>query len=154
MKTSYLHFTEAKYNSINNARDRSRVLAVAAGMAAAWAVSIPSAPVENLQQYYNLSTMPIIQTLIEETNENLVMEFEEAMEYALMFWRLRYIAAHPNATLDRATPYGFFDTILGVNLYVDKDSHTFVNQYMCEIFQLRDMLCDAYERCMDQVTSR
>jgi hypothetical protein len=147
MKTAYLHFTEAKYNSV-------RILAIAAGMAAAWAVSIPSAPVENLQQYYNLSTLPLVQTLIEETNENLVMDFEEGLEAALMFWRLRYIAAHPNAPLDRETPYGFFDTVLGVNLYVDKDTHSFVNEYKREIFELRDMLVDAYARCLDNTTTR
>jgi hypothetical protein len=154
MKTAYLHFSDLKYNSISNSRDRSRVLAIAAGMAAARSVSIPSAPVENVQQYYNLSVMPIAQMLVEETNENLVMDFEEGMNYALMFWRLRYVAAHPNAQLDRNTPYGFFDTLLGVNLYIDKDTHTFVNEYKMEIFQAHDCLCDAYERCMDSVTSR
>jgi hypothetical protein len=148
MKTTYLHFSELLYNRITNGRDRNRVLAIAAGMAAARAVSIPSAPVENVQQYYNLSTMPLVQTLIEETNENLVMDFEEGMSYTLMFWRLRYVAAHPNVRLNQPSQYGFFDTILGANLYVDNDTHTFVNQYKKEIFELHDMLVEVYQESM------
>jgi hypothetical protein len=146
MKTSYMHFTELCFNRVSNGRDRCRILAIAAGMAAARTVSIPSAPVENVQQFYNLSVSPLVQTLVEETNENLVMEYEEGMNYALMFWRLRYIAAHPNAELNRPSPYGFFDTILGANMYVDSDTHTFVNQYKKEIFELHDALACVYQQ--------
>lgn len=148
MKTSYMHFTELLYNRVTNGSDRCCILAIAAGMAAATCVSIPSAPVENVQQYYNLSIMPLAQSLVEETNENLVMDYEEGMNYTLMFWRLRYVAAHPNVELNRPSRYGFFDTILGANLYVDDETHTFANQYKKEIFELRDALVAVYQQSM------
>jgi hypothetical protein len=148
MKTAYLHFADGLFNRVTNGRDKCRIVSLAAGMAASATVGIPSAAVENVQQYYNLSVMPLAQSLVEETNENLVMEFEEGMNYTLMFWRLRYFAAHPAKTLDRASPYGFFDTVLGANLYVDQDSHSFANQYKKEIFELRDALVDVYEKTL------
>lgn len=154
MKTTYLHFSDLRYNGISNGRDRNRVLAIAAGMAASRSLSIPSAPVENVQQYYNLQILPAAQSLVEETNENLVMEYEEAMDYTLTFWRLRYIAAHPNVRLDMPSAYGFFDTVLGVNLYVDQDTHQFVNTYKKEIFQLRDALVEVYDQGIGSPTTR
>lgn len=140
MNAKFLTLSSLSYTAITQGMDRSRVLSLATGMASAALVSIPSTPVENPQAYYNAQCIEQVRDIISQTNEQCVLMFDEACEYALSFWRMRYYAAHPVPNLSAPSPYGFFDTVLGAQLFVSPETHTFANQYKKEVFELRDRL--------------
>lgn len=117
---------------------RGQVMAAAIGLALATRLPIPSAPVADLETHWNFQLAQLANDPLSDLNECVVFDTTAAITYVRTFWQLRYAAAHPSSQLAFAaqSPYGFFDTLAGVSLYVAPEAHCFVNENRAAIFQL------------------
>lgn len=117
---------------------RANVLAYGIGLALASLMPIPSAPQEDRDTYFNLQVRPLINAPLSEINECVVVKTREVIEYAKVFWSLRYLAVHygPQLAYAEESPYGFFDTLLGANLYVSPAMHECVNAHKDAVWKV------------------
>jgi hypothetical protein len=108
--------------------------------AVAYAISkhlpLPSAPESAPGTYYNFTNLQSAKDLIAVFNEQVVFDVQEAVAATREFWMLRYNAAHPPAFPVIDLSIGFYDNVLGVAKWVDKDSHAFNNANKTAIFTL------------------
>jgi hypothetical protein len=86
--------------------------------------------------HYNFTVLPEVQRYIGEFNEEVVFDVRLALGCAREFWMLRYHAAHVEAFTLVDPAAGFYDNLIGVATYVDKDSCCFNNQHLVAIYAL------------------
>jgi hypothetical protein len=139
-----------KYNDLNRLAQslpcdvsiRSKVLACGVALALAYKLPLPSGPVADPDNFYNMQVSALVNDPMSEINEGVVFDLKAAVEYCRTFWLMRNAAAHDGGQFVFAqnSPYGFFDTILGAGIYVGDVMHTFVNEQKIGIWQVRNLV--------------
>ncbi len=136
MKAIFLNFIQTANSCKLDAGVRGCVIAAGVAKAIAAALPLPSAQDEAPGRYYTFNNSQLAKELICAFNEQLVFDTAEAVEEVREFWMLRYNAAHPEDFPVYNMDIGFYDNVLGVAKFVDKESHVFNNQYKIEIFSI------------------
>jgi hypothetical protein len=136
MKAEFVPFLSATNTQIRELEVRSRIIATAVALAVSRVVSLPSAAVEAPGTHYNFTVLSEVQRYIGEFNEEVVFDVRLALAAAREFWMLRYQAAHVETFAMIVPAAGFYDNLIGVPTYVDKDSCCFNNQHLVAIFAL------------------
>ena len=108
---------------------RSKVMAAGVALAVASTLPLPSSAVISPDEFFNLQVSGLVNAPLSDINENCILDMKQAVEFTRQFWMLRYAMVFPGSqyTFAENSPYGFFDTILGVNLYVGPAGHEFMN---------------------------
>lgn len=136
MKPSFIRFVQA-VNAQDMGSDRRCVIAAGVALAVARALPLPTAEADAPGQYYNYNNLQTAKDLIAAFNEEVVFDVKEALDETREFWMLRYTAAHPADVPVYDPCIGFYDNLLGVPKFVDKESHCFNNQYKTQIFAVQ-----------------
>jgi len=137
MKVSFLSFVQTVNNLQGMDSDRGCVIAAGVALAVARALSLPTACTDTPGQYYTFNNLQIAKEFIGEFNEQVVFDTKEALEEVREFWMLRYTAAHPASLPVYDLAIGFYDNLLGVPKFVDKESRAFNNKYKAQIFAVQ-----------------
>ncbi|WP_233874743.1 hypothetical protein [Paraburkholderia adhaesiva] len=136
MKAQFVPFLTATNVQIRELENRSRIIATAVALAVSRVVSLPSAAVEAPGTHYNFTVLPEVQHHIGEFNEEVVFDVRLALAAAREFWMLRYHAAHAETFALVDPGAGFYDNLIGVAMYVDRDSCCFNNAHLVAIYAL------------------
>lgn len=136
MKAEFVPFLAATNTQIRELENRSRVIATAVALAVSRIVSLPSTAVEAPGTHYNFTVLSEVQRYIGTFNEEVVFDVRQALASAREFWMLRYHAAHAEAFALVDPGAGFYDNLIGVATYVDRDSCCFNKQHLVAIYAL------------------
>ncbi|MBB5409396.1 hypothetical protein HDG34_003337 [Paraburkholderia sp. HC6.4b] len=136
MKAEFVPFLAATNTQIRELEHRSRVIATAVALAVSRVVSLPSTAVEAPGTHYNFTVLSEVQRYIAVFNEEVAFDVRQALASAREFWMMRYRAAHAEAFALVDPGAGFYDNLIGVATYVDKDSCCFNNQHLVAIYTL------------------
>jgi hypothetical protein len=137
MKVSFLRFVQTINNLAGMDTDRGCVIAGGVALAVARALPLPTACTDAPGQYYTFNNLQQAKELIAEFNEQVVFDVKECLDETREFWMLRYNAAHPPALPVYDVSIGFYDNLLGVPKFVDKESHSFNNKFKAQIFAVQ-----------------
>lgn len=142
MDIKYLEFSRNVDRAVTDASSRSRIIAVAVGIAIASKLSMPSLAVEVDPSNYFLGTIAQASNdYISRFNEEVVFDTRYCREVLRSFWLLRYSAAYPGAQFFAPPTLGFVDSVVGATLYLAPEMHEFCNEHKEVIFTLvRDAL--------------
>lgn len=136
MKTAYIGLHRIADQVVTNQLERAGILAAAVALAAVQRVSLPTAPVEDVAQYYTHQVLSGVEACLGEFNENLVFDLARASRLARQFWFIRYRVAHPSATCFVPSSCSFFETLSGVPLHMDEPDVQFLNINKTAVLQL------------------
>lgn len=142
MKTQYLAFGQRADELIAQPLDKSRVLALAMGLAMGQHLPLPTSPVTSPESHYTVNCAAQAQRELSCMGENIIFNCQVALDFARSIWLMRYQVLH--GCVNSLTPrqYGFFDTIAFVGMYFSEDEHKFVNQYKEAVLQLSALACE------------
>ena len=145
--------------SLNNAirtivktpADQGRIIAVAVAQAVAAKATLPSTELEvgSLAAYYTTNVQPMANEAIDCFGNATIFAQKTAAEYALIFWKMRYYAAHPAScpiTLNSyykslecesaIAVYDFGTLMAGGSLLLTPELYALMNKYKAEILAL------------------
>jgi len=142
MKVTYLPFFEAANMHVKDASARSRILAAAVAVAISNSLPLPSTEVENVSSEYGHTLSASVARTAAAFNENVVFDLPYALELARALWFVRYTAAHPCSKPIYGSGCGFFETYIGVHLYVSDAVCEFLNEHRAPICILAGVACD------------
>ena len=136
MNIAYHKVNEVASQLPTGPKERTKVIAAGVGLALAATLPLPTTEVVDVEGYYGLQVGLLANAPLSDIGEAVAMDMPAALEFTRQFWMLRYAAAFPGSQLTFATksPYGFFDTLAGVALYVGSNCHEFVNANKEAIF--------------------
>jgi hypothetical protein len=147
MNVRFLDFVRACAEFEAAPGDRSCVIAAGVALAIARHLPLPSAPVDAPSNFYNFTNLQAAKDLVAQFNEQIVFNVKEALEETRNNWMLRYNAAHPPRFPVINPEIGYYDNLLGVAKYVDKETHCFNNQYKLPIFLLAQIATQVINEC-------
>jgi hypothetical protein len=145
MQMDFIQFNTTLARLVANPSDRAAVAACVCAQYTADCLSLPATSPDSLEGYYNTQAyVEEVVSILDPLNEKITMDLKLAKEYTKRLWMLRMMMVHPGRPERKkyAAQYGYFDTIMGVGLYVDEAQHQFVNQYKNEILSLYCDLCE------------
>lgn len=82
-----------------NAKSRSLQASLALARVLSNGLGLPSAPVENVHQYYQMQCRIAVEGKLGIINELMVVDFKLVLDLVEKMFRLRYSMAHPPATV-------------------------------------------------------
>lgn len=82
-----------------NAKSRSLTASLALARVLANQLPLPSSPVDNIQQYYQVQCRIGVEGKLGTINELMLVDFKLVLEMVEKFFRLRYNMAHPPVTV-------------------------------------------------------
>lgn len=139
-----------KYNELNRLAPtltldigvRAKVIACGVALALAYKLPLPTGPVVDPDNFFNMQVSSLMSDPFSEINEAVVFDLKTAVEYCRVFWLLRNAAAHGGTQFPFAenSPYGFFDTVMGAGVYVGDLMHSFVNEQKVGIYRVRNLV--------------
>ncbi|MNU19703.1 hypothetical protein D3C71_79360 [compost metagenome] len=158
MKVQYLPLIQAADLHITDAGARSRIIAAAVASAIANSLALPTTEVENVSSHYAQTLQIPVSRQVAEFNENVVFDLPYAVNLVRALWLIRYTAAHPSSKPIFGGECSFFETFIGVSLYVDAETCCFLTEHKKAICVLAmgacDILCAAPGQSADsEVTS-
>lgn len=133
------------YFSLNNqiaallpdVTQRAKVLAAAVGVALSRAAPLPSSPVDEPANYYNLQVLSSIKDAVGSMNENLVLDTKDSLEWTRNLWLVRYTAAHPQAYVVMGVTSGnFLEALINADVLLSTDARGLLNLWGSQIFAL------------------
>lgn len=126
-------------------RTRARLTSIAIGKALSITMSLPSAPVENIQQFYKASVLIELNTKLSCLNELAVIDFETALDYAYRFYVVRYYAAYPKRTVFCNSKDTVLQDFLGASIALDQASAELLTTSPVELSKLHNGLVLFFE---------
>src|SRR5438067_2294676 len=99
MNPKYFGVNEAIGKIVRAPGDQSRIVAIAVALATSSLAQLPSSDVKNFTAFYGEQVLPFVAEKISEMGEAIVFASKSALEYAQLFWKMRYTAAFPNRVL-------------------------------------------------------
>lgn len=138
-------------NNIISARlpdvtSRGRVLAAAIGLALSRVQPLPSAPVEDHANYYNLNVLQTVKDQVSAINENIIIDINDTLQWARSFWTIRYHSAHPKAYIFAGVESkGFFESLVGGDTLVAPQQREMLDANRTVIFELAVDLCSVFK---------
>lgn len=132
--------------------DRSKVIAAAVALVAAYRAPVPSTAVGSVDTYFRDNVEAALCDLLGEMSEACVLDFKFAREVAGAFWRIRY-----NAAMNPQFPFitddiGIVDQIVGAGTYLAKDVHCFLNDNKKAILTIALAVWNCVKECEDLAT--
>lgn len=104
----------------SGSRNRSLLTSIAIARALANTLSLPSAPVEDLRNFYRTTLLINIQEKISDLNELALIDCDAILDYTSRFYSFRYNAAYPAATIFCAKPETAVSDFLGASMVLDE----------------------------------
>lgn len=143
MSIKYISFTNKVSALVTESSHRRKVVAAVIAQVLAECAPLPSSAVTDLDNYYLMNVRSFIYDLMGPLNEKLNFDLTMAQEFTRQNWKIRYNCLFPIDPVRRKfnSQYGYFDTIMGVGVFVTEEHHQFVNQYKTEILDLYCDLC-------------
>lgn len=142
MKAQYLPFIQAADLHIKDAGSRSRILAAAVATAVANGLALPTTEVENVSSHFAQTLQMAVSRQIAEFNENVVFDLPYAVNLVRALWLIRYTAAHPSSKPVFGGDCSFFETFVGVHLYIDDETCCFLSENKAAIYIVAMAACD------------
>jgi len=136
MNINSIDFSRQANEVASDCRTRGRIVASAIALAVSQALPIPSFEVEDISAHYNTQVFEHARRYLNEINESVVFNTPDAAALTRQLWLMRYSAAFPRFEVLCAGQYGFFDTLMGVGVFVDEGSHCFLNDNKQAVFTL------------------
>jgi hypothetical protein len=99
MNPQYFGLNESIGRLVKVPADQGRIVAIAVALAASSQAHLPSSALENVAAFYGEQVHPFVSEKISEVGESVIMASKSALEYAQLFWKMRYTAAFPNRML-------------------------------------------------------
>jgi hypothetical protein len=140
MNINSISFNKRACEVIPDVRIRSRAMASAIAAAITQVLPIPSSEMEDPASYYTGQIFEQARMYISTLNESVVFDVHCCADLTRKLWMMRYFAAYPRMEALIAGQYGFFDTLMGVGIFVDEGSYYFLNENKQAIF---DMMYEA-----------
>lgn len=119
MNSKYMPFNDEANLLITDQLVRTDILVAALALAVSNTLHLPTTEVDDPSSYFNLQILPSVTGIISDWNENMVLDAQAVVKQAASFWLVRYTAAYPCSGSMYSADYGFFDTVFGVNRYVE-----------------------------------
>jgi len=143
MSLNFAALTAKVSNKVTNVADRRCVLSAAVAQYIANCLPLPSSCVDDLENHYNMNVKSQVLDTLGPLNEQLVLDVKVVQDYTRKYWLLRYNTLYPVSAVKtyHSATYGYFDTMMGVGVYIDPEQHAFVNQYKMEILEAYKDLC-------------
>ena len=137
MDIKYLDFGRTADRVVTDPSNRSRILAVAVGIALASKLPLPSLQLEvSPENYFGTVVGLGAMDHISRFNEEVIFDTRYCREVVRTFWLLRYAAAYPGAQFFAPPTLGFVDSVVGATLYLAPEMHEFCNEHKEAIFDL------------------
>lgn len=146
MNPKYFGLNEAIGKLIKVPAVQGRIVAIAVALAAASQAHMPSSQLENPSAFYGEQVHGFVAEKISEVGESVIFASNLSLDYAQMFWKMRYTAAYPNRMLvdnayqiDRllsvraSTSLDITSIWSGGLLDVSEEMSQFMNTYRAEI---------------------
>lgn len=98
---------DAKFFGLNNRigqlvkvpADQGRIVAIAVALATSSLAHLPSSALVDSSAFYGDQVHQFVSEKISEVGESVVFASKSALEYAQLFWKMRYNAAFPSGIL-------------------------------------------------------
>lgn len=138
MTIEFITFNNKVSQLVAEPSDRRFVVSAVIAQLLAESTTLPTGEVENLENFYLMNVKTAIVEKMGYLNEKLTFDVNVAQEYTRKYWMLRYNTVFPINPFKRKInlQYGYFDTIMGVGIFIDDEHHQFVNRYKAEILDL------------------
>ena len=146
MDSKYFGLNATIGKLVKSPADQGRIVGIAAGLAAASQGQLPSSPVVNISAFYAQMVFPMVQEKLSDVNESIIFAAKSALEYAGLFWQMRYYAAFPaqlvdtymyrlKSTLESNVGKGMDVSMLwcGGQVLISDEMSAFMNRYKVEI---------------------
>lgn len=132
---------------VTDSNERRHVLAAVVSQKLSECAPMPTSDVEDVENYYLMQVKSSVLEKMSALNEKLNFDVKIAQDYTRKYWMLRYNTLYPISVVKRKynSQYGYFDTIMGVGMFIDTTHHEFVNQYKTVIIDLLVDLCNILE---------
>lgn len=144
MNPTFSAFNKRINDQVTDIYARPHVVAATVALAISRLLPIPSAPVEDYSNFYTTQALPTARTLVDQFNSGVIIDCKQVLELTRQFWNLRYNAAHPLILGFATTKYGFFDTIIGVGLFVSEEAHCMLNEHKDKILLLAGEVANVF----------
>lgn len=144
MNLNFVYFNTRLSEKILEPSDRRMVATAVCAQVIADAAPInDSVGPDQIENYYAMNLKSTVMEKISQLNESINIDTELALEWVRAYWMVRSIVSNPGdpARRKHSANRGYFDTILGVGIYVKEEHSCFVNKYNTEII---DLVCDLY----------
>jgi len=120
--------------------DQPCVAAYAVAQAIAYFLPMPTSCVDDPTNYYRMNLALDAKAKVSCFNECVGLNAQECLDAVQKLWMLRYNTLYPfSFSQFMPAQYGYFDTIMGVGLVIDEETHSFVNKYKEQTLELFKM---------------
>jgi hypothetical protein len=99
MNPKYFGLNEAIGRLVKVPADQGRIVAIAVALAASSQAHLPSSALSNVAAFYGEQVHQFVSEKISEVGESVIFASKLALDYAQLFWKMRYSAAFPTRVL-------------------------------------------------------
>lgn len=126
---------------------RGPVLAAAVGFAMSRLAQLPSAPVEDAGNFYNMTVSDAVRTRISTINEQIIINVNDALQWSRAFWNVRYATVHqPRVWIPADDSQCFFNSFSQADQYLSRQQLELLNGKTAAIFDIaNDLICTVGE---------
>lgn len=117
-------------------RSRSQLTSLVIGKALASSLNLPSAPVDDIADFYRLNIFIGLQSKVSGLNELSVIDVDAVLDYTARFYTTRYFAAYPKKTIFCPSQETAVLDFLGASYALDQNSMELVKSAPLEVTKL------------------
>lgn len=137
MNADYVQLKQRIDHELPDVTSRSPVLAAAVGFAMARVATIPSSPVDDCTNYYNLSVASGLLAQLNALNEAVIVNCNDAAQWSRAFWQIRYQTAHLSIYWEPIPQCGgFFNSFTQADALLSVQQMELLNNNREKIFKL------------------
>lgn len=100
-------------------RPRSVLASIATAKAIAARLMVPSSPVEDITNYYDISFQIEVTALVSRINEVFITDVDTVLDYARRFYFVRYFCVNPKGNVFCVNPETVVQDFFGLTIAVD-----------------------------------
>lgn len=117
-------------------RSRSQLTSLVIGKALASSLNLPSAPVDDIADFYRVNIFIGLQSKVSGLNELSVIDVDAVLDYTARFYTTRYFSAYPKKTIFCPSQETAVLDFLGVSYALDQNSMELVKSAPLEVTKL------------------
>ena len=117
-------------------RSRSQLASIVIGKALADAQALPSAPVDDIADFYRLNVFIGLQSKVSDLNELSVIDVDSVLDYTARFYTTRYFAAYPKKTIFCPSQETAILDFMGTSYALDQSSMELIKAAPLEVTKL------------------
>lgn len=115
--------------------ERNKVIEAAVALFLAYQAPLPVERVKSSNLFYTQQVRPTLHMQAGRFNEACVVNIDNIDTLAQAFWQIRYHALHVG-TIAPFAQAGFVDTIVKAPVFLDDETHKFLNEHKASIVAL------------------